>query len=222
MKKSVKRNIVISAIMFAIAAIFTAVVAFVDKAPTGPADSVVGLSTLNGKIFSALGVSNTWYEITSKLGYLSIAVALGFALLGVYQLIKRKKLSAIDADLMLLAALYVLFGICYVAFEIFTVNCRPILVDGVLEASYPSSHTMLFCTIVGSAPIFLHRKLKNKTVLMIIDVLTVLLTLVMSVGRLLSGVHWLTDVIGGVLISLFLISLYVTALSILDTKKTDR
>jgi undecaprenyl-diphosphatase len=57
---------------------------------------------------------------------------------------------------------------------------------------------------------------------MIIDVLTVLLTLVMSVGRLLSGVHWLTDVIGGVLISLFLISLYVTALSILDTKKTDR
>ena len=222
MQKTVKKNIIISAIMLAVFAVFTAVVALVDKAPAGPAGSVVGLSAINERMFLALGVSETWYEVTELLGYLAIAVALCFAALGLYQLVKRKKIFAVDHDILLLAVLYVLVAAFYVLFEIFTVNCRPILVDGVLEPSYPSSHTMLFCTVIGSAPILLQRRLKNRTALVTLDTLAVVLSLVMSVGRLLSGMHWLTDIVGGILLSLLLISLYVTALSVLDTKKTDR
>ena len=208
--------------MLAVFAVFTAVVALVDKAPAGPAGSVVGLSVINERMFLALGVSETWYGVTELLGYLAIAVALCFAALGLYQLVKRKKIFAVDHDILLLAVLYVLVAAFYVLFEIFTVNCRPILVDGVLEPSYPSSHTMLFCTVIGSAPILLQRRLKNRTALVTSDTLAVVLSLVMSVGRLLSGMHWLTDIVGGILLSLLLISLYVTALSVLDAKKTDR
>ena len=222
MKKTVKKNIIISAILLVVFAVFTLIVATVDKAPTGPAGSTVGLSAVNGKIFSALGVSDAWYEATELLGYLAIAVMLCFAALGLCQLIKRKKLFTVDSDLLLLAGLYVLVVICYVLFEIFAINCRPILVDGVLEASYPSSHTMLFCTVIGSAPILLQKRIKNKTDLVIFDTAAVVLSLVMSVGRLLSGMHWLTDIVGGILLSLLLISLYVTALSVLDLKKADR
>ena len=222
MKKTVKKNIIVSAILLVIFAAFTLIVATVDKAPTAPAGSTVGLSAVNGKIFSALGVSDAWYEATELLGYLAIAVMLCFAALGLCQLIKRKKLFTVDSDLLLLAGLYVLVVICYVLFEIFAINCRPILVDGVLEASYPSSHTMLFCTVIGSAPILLQKRIKNKTALVIFDTAAVVLSLVMSVGRLLSGMHWLTDIVGGILLSLLLISLYVTALSVLDLKKADR
>jgi undecaprenyl-diphosphatase len=222
MQKTIKKNIIISAIMLAVFAVFTAVVALVDKAPAGPAGSVVGLSAINERMFLALGVSETWYGVTELLGYLAIAVALCFAALGLYQLVKRKKIFAVDHDILLLAVLYVLVAAFYVLFEIFTVNCRPILVDGVLEPSYPSSHTMLFCTVIGSAPILLQRRLKNRTALVTLDTLAVVLSLVMSVGRLLSGMHWLTDIVGGILLSLLLISLYVTALSVLDAKKTDR
>jgi undecaprenyl-diphosphatase len=222
MQKTVKKNIIISAIMLAVFAVFTAVVALVDKAPAGPAGSVVGLSAINARMFLALGVSETWYGVTELLGYLAIAVALCFAALGLYQLVKRKKIFAVDHDILLLAVLYVLVAAFYVLFEIFTVNCRPILVDGVLEPSYPSSHTMLFCTVIGSAPILLQRRLKNRTALVTLDTLAVVLSLVMSVCRLLSGMHWLTDIVGGILLSLLLISLYVTALSVLDAKKTDR
>ena len=223
MQKTVKKNIIISAIMLAVFAVFTAVVALVDKAPAGPAGSVVGLSAINERMFLALGMSETWYGVTELLGYLAIAVALCFAALGLYQLVKRKKIFAVDHDILLLAVLYVLVAAFYVLFEIFTVNCRPILVDGVLEASYPSSHTMLFCTVIGSAPILLRRKFREKKALLIAaDVAATVLSLIMAVGRLLSGMHWLTDIIAGILLSALLISLYVTALSVYDKKQLKK
>lgn len=222
MKNSLKGNIIISASLLVLFAVFTIVVAAVNVAPTGPADSAVGLSAINGAVFAALGVSDMWYTVTGILGFFAISVAFAFALLGLYQLVKRKNLLKIDGDILLLAALYALTAVFYVLFEVFTVNCRPILVDGVLEASYPSSHTMLFCTVIGSAPILLHRRLNNKkTLLIIADVLSIALSLIMAVGRLLSGMHWLTDVIAGVLLSALLVSLYVTALSVYDRKQLE-
>jgi undecaprenyl-diphosphatase len=222
MKNNVRKNIIISALLLILFAAFTLAMLTVNVAPTGPAGSVVGLSAINGAVFSALGVSDIWYNVTEILGFLAIGVAFAFALLGLYQLIKRKSILKVDGDILLLAALYVLVAVFYVLFEIFTVNCRPILVDGVLEASYPSSHTMLFCTVIGSAPILLRRKLREKKALLIAaDVAATVLSLIMAVGRLLSGMHWLTDIIAGILLSALLISLYVTALSVYDKKQFE-
>ena len=135
----------------------------------------------------------------------AIATAPCFALLALVQLIRKKSLRGVDGDLWALAAFYVLLGACYVAFEKYVVNYRPILVDGVLEASYPSSHTMLTTAMLGMAIVQMRKRVRGKALRGLIDVV---LGAAIAVGRLMSGVHWLTDIIGGLLLGFALVALY--------------
>ncbi len=218
MTKKSKLLFTTSAILLVIFIVFTLLTVFVDKNPIGPEGSSIGLSSINKAVFGAFGTSELWYNITEVLGVLALAIAGGFAIFGLYQLIKRKGLFKVDADILLLACIYAAVAVFYVLFEILELNFRPVLVDGVLEASYPSSHTMLFCTIVATAPIILKRRFGEKKCLMtVIDISAAVLCTVMAVGRLLSGMHWFTDVVASIILSAFLVALYLSVLSVIDS-----
>ena len=219
--KKVTTKFIASGAAFVLFLIFTFLVKLLDVAAIGPLESSVGLSSINSAIFELFGVSEFWEKLTEMIGVAAIAVALGFCLLGAYQLIKRRSLRKVDHSILLLGAFYALVVIVYVLFEMVVINYRPILVDGVLEASYPSSHTMLVVCITTSAMTAIGDIFKDKKRLVLVsDVIFSLMLALMVAGRLLSGVHWFTDIIGGVLISIVLTSLYSAFVDLVGYKKS--
>ena len=197
------------AILCLIAFIFwTVVVRCVDVRPIGPNGSAVGLATINGYVHHLLGVHFSLYIITDWLGLVPVGVAFGFAVLGLAQWIQRRSIKKVDADILLLGGfLLIVFGV-YLLFEHVVINYRPILIEGRLEASYPSSTTMLALSVMPAALMPLRRRMRNQTMRRWMIVMVTLFTLFMVLGRLVSGVHWLTDIVGGVLCSGGLVLMY--------------
>ena len=212
MKNNQHRNWFITAALFLLFAAFTIVIAAVDVRPVGPEQSMVGLAAVNRFVFDLIGVNMQWYHLTEWLGMAVLLIPLFFALMGFRQLMQRRSLWKVDRRLVLLGAFYALVAACYVLFEKVVINYRPVLLDEGLEASYPSSHTMLVICVMASAMIFL-RSLPSirKPIRAVFNVLSVLIIAVTVSGRLLSGVHWLTDIIGGMLLSAALVMLYHSA-----------
>ncbi len=214
MKKNASSAVMTAIILFLLFLLFTVCVMTLDVRPIGPAESSVGLASLNGAVFSACGSSVVWDKISDLAGLAAFAVAAAFALLGLVQLIRRRSLTQIDRDLYVLAGIYLLAMGFYVFFELFPVNCRPILVDGALEASYPSSHTFLALCILLTAIPSLGRRLKRPIPRRICTAALLLIGAVITLGRLLSGMHWLSDIVGAILLA--------AALSALCTAVTAR
>lgn len=215
-----KVGYIVSATLFLLFAIFTAAVLFVDVQTVEATGGNIGMATLNKSVFDLLGRSELWYDITEMLGLVSIAAAFGFALCGVVQLIKRKSVARVDRELIALGVFYVAVVAFYILFELAVVNCRPVLIDGELEASYPSSHTMLVVCIMATGISELKRLLgEKKTLRVMLEALCIVIIAVTVVGRLLSGVHWLTDIIGSLLLSSALVTLYCSVCRSLSNKE---
>ena len=173
-------------------------------------ESKVGLSHLNGRAHEFFGQSEAWYKISEFTGFTAIACGGVFALLGVCQMIKRKSLFKVDREVILLGCLYVLLAVLYVLFDKVVINCRPITAFGesAAEASFPSSHTFLATVIAGSAVMLIPKYIKKNVLRYILSALVCVIGVITVIGRLLSGVHWLTDILGGVILSCFLLSLF--------------
>ena len=221
-----KRKIYLTATiaLFGLFFLFTALVMTVDVQPIGPNGSTVGLASINGAFRDALGTTESynelWYNISELAGLIPLATAGCFAIFGLCQAIKRKSLFKVDSHLFVLAGFYAALLLAYVGFEIIEINFRPVLIEGELEASYPSSHTMLSVGIMTTAIFELHELIKNKKALLIIfDVACIAVALTVLLGRLLSGVHWLTDIIAGILIVSALICLYRYGVILIQNKK---
>lgn len=210
-----KRNLVISIILILLAIIFTILVKNVDVNTLGANGSNIGFSTLNRFVFDNIGVNMMWYNITNCLGIISIIIALAYVLIGLIQLVKRKNVFKVDKEIIALGIFYVILAALYIAFEIFIVNYRPILMDGELEASYPSSHTMLTIFICGSAILINSKLFKDNKIAKITNVVALIIMIVTVIGRLLSGVHWFTDILGGIIIASALLMSYYTVLDYL-------
>lgn len=150
------------------------------------------------------------YTITDWLGLVPIFVVLGFATLGLIQLIKRRSLFKVDRDILILGGFYIITMAAYVFFEMFTVNYRPVLINGLLEASYPSSTTLLVMCVMPTAIMQLNYRIKNSIAVKLIDAGIILFTAFMVIGRLVSGVHWFTDIVGGLLLSATLVMAYLS------------
>jgi len=174
---------------------------------------------LNRSSFYFLRKSPFWYRLSEILGVVCLCIPLGFFGLGCVQLFRRKSLKKVDADLLLMGGLYVLTGACYLLFEFLAVNFRPVLEGGEIEASYPSSHVVLVYVIATSASFFLQRRVRSSQGKAWLSSAGALISLLAVVGRLLAGVHWLTDILGGVLLGGCLILFYKAAVSFADEKK---
>ena len=150
----------------------------------------------------------TLYHLTDWLGLVPIIVALGFAILGLGQWIKRKQLSKVDRDLFVLGGFYMVVMTAYLFFEMVTVNYRPVLIEGILETSYPSSTTLLVLCVMPTTLMQCIQRIKNITWKRCVSAVIIAFTIFMVLGRLISGVHWFTDIVGGGLLSAGLVMMY--------------
>lgn len=204
-----KKNILICVLLVLISIIYTLLVKYVDTSIIGPNGSVVGFSSLNSFVFNLTGNNMTLYKITEILGIIPILIALMYAVIGLIQVIDRKSLK-VDKELIALGILYIIVILIYVFFEKCIINYRPVIIDGVLEASYPSSHTLLSICICGSALLINKYLFNNKKIYKYINIVSIISMVLIVLGRLLSGVHWASDIIGSIIIS-------ITLLKILET-----
>ena len=208
MEKKNKKMLVWGASLLATFVLWTVFVRFVDVRAIGPEGSSVGFATLNGFVHELTGVNWLLYTVTDWLGLVPIAVALGFTILGLAQLIGRKSLWKVDHSILALGVFYIAVIAAYVFFEIVVINYRPTLIDGYLEVSYPSSTTMLVMCVMPTAAMQLNVRIQNTVLRRCAVIAIVAFTAFMAIGRLLSGVHWITDIIGGALLSAGLMMLY--------------
>lgn len=188
--------------------IWTLAIRFVDVKAIGPNESSVGFATLNGFVHNLTGVHLSLYVITDWLGLVPLFIAVGFGLLGLIQWVRRKKLCKVDYNLFVLGGFYIVVFAAYLFFEAFAINYRPVLIDGYLETSYPSSTTLLVLCVMPTAILQWNDRINNRILRKIVRVASVAFILFMVLGRLLAGVHWFTDIVGGVLLSAGLVEAY--------------
>ena len=211
MKKQKHRPLYTALGLLAFFALWTAAVRLMDVQAIGPQGSAVGLAGLNSFVHRLTGVHMTLYVITDWLGLVPLCVCLGFSLLGAVQWITRKHLRLVDRSILILGGFYVVVMGAYILFEKIVVNYRPVLIEGYLEASYPSSTTMLVLCVMPTAVIQLRARIGNMALRHSVSAAMTIFSVFMVVGRLLSGVHWFSDIIGGVLLSAGLVELYRAA-----------
>jgi len=209
MRKSSK-TFVWAEIFFCLFAVWTLLIKVVDVKGIGPNGSEVGFATLNQKVFETLGTNQLCYNISEFLGYFAILVCAFFGFIGLIQLIKGRGLKGVDNRIIVLGIYYIIVIGLYFAFTKIGLSYRPVLeADGTLEPSYPSSHTMLALCVYGT--MFMQRFFqKEGTRRQNAEnaVCAVLMCIAMVGTRLLAGVHWATDIIGSILISVAMILLY--------------
>ena len=196
--------------MIVLFVLWTVAVSLVDVQPIGPRDSMVGFGAFNRFFHDLTGVNLSLYEITDWLGLVPLCIALGFAFLGLIQWIRRKQLSKVDPSILLLGGFYIVVMAVYVFFELVVINYRPILIDGILEASYPSSTTMLAMCVIPTAMLQFHIRIENPCLRRVVLYAMAVFCGFLVIGRLLSGVHWVADIIGGLLFSAGLVMLYAS------------
>ena len=208
MKKKLNKNFFIALCFIIAFVLWTIAVCIIDVHPIGPQMSRVGFAELNGYFHRLTGVNISLYVITDWLSIIPICFVVGFALLGLIQWIKRRSLKRVDYSLFVLGGFYIVVMLVFVLFEVMVVNYRTILIEGVLEASYPSSTTLLVMCIMPTSLMQLNDRINNRILKNCILWSIIFFMVFMVLARLFSGVHWLTDIIGGALLSAGLVMAY--------------
>lgn len=220
MKKETKRNFLIAIFMLLAFVFWTVAVRFVDVKPIGPNDSPVGFATINELFHQLTGVNFILYTVTDWLGLVPVFVCFGFGLLGLIQWIRRKNILKVDYSIIILGGFYITVILAYLLFEEFAINYRPVLINGYLEASYPSSTTLLVLCVMPTAFMQFNARIKNVILKRCVTIAIACFITFMIIGRLISGVHWLSDIIGGTLLSVGLVLMY-HSINSLKTKTAE-
>ena len=188
--------------------IWTILIQIVDVQPVGVNSTDVGFAALNCWFHELTGVHMSLYTITDWLGLIPIFICMAFAGLGLIQLIKRKSILKVDRDVTFLGIYYVIVILEYLVFEMFPINYRPILIEGRMEASYPSSTTLLVLSVMPTLTEQVSRRMKNEKLKRVVRNVVIAFVVFMVLGRLVSGVHWFTDIVGAILLSTGLFMIY--------------
>ena len=213
MKKN--QNVLAGILLLVGFAVWTFLIQEVDVQPIGPNGSSVGFAALNGWFHQLTGVHWMLYTLTDWLGLVPICVCLIFAGAGFVQLVQRRSIFKVDLDMIMLGAYYVLVIFGYLLFEMVPINYRPVLIEGFLEASYPSSTTLLVLSVMPTLYFQAQRRLNPNALRQTILIFSVLFSAFMVIGRLVSGVHWLTDIMGAVLLSSGIFLIYKASVNML-------
>lgn len=206
--QDIRKYFIAAAALLAAFVLWTAALFLVDVQPIGPEGSSVGFAALNGSFHRLTGVHMALYTLTDWLGLIPAGIAMGFALLGLAQWIRRRRLLRVDSSILVLGGFYLLVIAAYLFFEGFVVNHRPVLIEGRLEASYPSSTTLLTMCVIPTAAMQLRGRIRHPLLRRSCIAVLIIFSTFMFIARLVSGVHWLTDVLGGALLSAGLVIMY--------------
>ena len=202
-----KKKFILALTLLVAFTLWTLALCYVDVQPIGLRESAVGFATLNGFVHRLTGVNMTLYTITDWLGLVPVAIGFGFAILGLVRWIKRKNILKVDYDILILGVFYILMLAVYILFETVIINRRPVLINGYLEASYPSSTTLLVLCVMPAAALQFRSRTKGMWKKIITVAIIAFVVFVIG-GRLLSGVHWFSDIVGGILLAGGLVTLY--------------
>lgn len=208
MKERSKKLLFTGILLIVVFAIWTLLIQVVDVQPIGQNGTNIGFATFNIWFHELTGVHMAIYTMTDWMGVIPIFVCMIFGGIGLGQWIKRKSLLKVDRDILFLGIYYVIVIFGYLIFEMIPINYRPILIEGVMEASYPSSTTLLVLSVMPTLTFQMNRRMKNMAVCKILSVLTILFSSFMVVGRWICGVHWFTDIIGSIILSTGLFCVY--------------
>ena len=219
MKQNKKKHLWMGIWFLLVFLLWTALIRSVDVQAAGPTGTKVGFAAFNLWFHHLTGVHMTLYTITDWLGLVPIAVCLGFGVVGVFQLIRRRSLLRVDPDILLLGLYYILVVFGYLVFEMIPINYRPILIGGVLEASYPSSTTLLVLSVMPTLKHQIDRRTDKPIVRNVTGLFVIAFSAFMVIGRLIAGVHWATDMIGAVFLSAGLFLLYRYAVDAADRRR---
>ena len=211
-----KKNFYFAISLLLAFALWTTAICFINVQPIGPGGSCVGFATVNSWFHRLTGTHMTLYHITDWLGLVPVAFGFGFAIMGLAQWIKRKHILKVDFSILVLGGFYIVTLAAYLLFEKCVINYRPVLIDGFLEASYPSSTTLLVLCVMPTAMLQFHQHIRSRALRNCVLCIIGIFMIFMVLGRLLSGVHWITDIVGGILLSSGLVALYY---AILNPKK---
>lgn len=214
MKERNQKNFGITAGLLTTFVLWTIGVRCIDLQAIGPNGTSVGFAALNGFVCKLTGVHMTIYTITDWLGLVPLCFVVGFAFLGLVQLIQRRSILKVDYSILVLGGFYILVMAAYLLFEVLVINYRPVLINGRLEASYPSSTTMLVMCVIPTAMMQLNTRISNKLIKKVVLGILAVFAVFMVIGRLISGVHWFTDIVGGALLSSGLVMLYYSVSSL--------
>lgn len=219
MKENGKRFLVFGIAFVVVFAIWTTLIQIIDVQPFGVNGTDIGFATVNVWFHELTGVHMTVYVLTDWLGLVPVFVCMLFGCIGFVQLVKRKSPCKVDYDILLLGIYYIVVIAGYLIFEMIPINYRPILIEGRMEASYPSSTTLLVLSVMPTLIIQVNRRVENEVVKKVICILTVLFIVFTVAGRLICGVHWLTDIVGSVLLSAGLFWTYKGIVLMKDCKE---
>ena len=203
-----KRKLLLGMTLLVAFVIWTALILTVDVQPWGQNGTNIGFATLNCWFHQLTGVHMGIYVITDWLGLVPIFVCMLFGCIGFVQLLQRRSLFKVDYDILILGIYYIVVILGYLVFEMIPINYRPILIEDVMEVSYPSSTTLLVLSVMPTVIEQTGRRVQNAVVQRAIRIVVILFSSFMVIGRLISGVHWATDIVGGVLLSAGLFFIY--------------
>lgn len=222
MKRKEKKVLLLGMMFVVTFAIWTLLIQIVDVQPVGQQGTDIGFATFNTWFHRWTGVHMTIYHITDWMGLVPIFICMLFGGIGFAQLVKRKSLFKVDVDIILLGVYYVLVIFGYLIFEMIPINYRPILIEGFMEASYPSSTTLLVLSVMPTLVFQANRRVKNAMAQKVICILASTFSIFMVVGRTISGVHWFTDIVGSVILSVGLFSIYKGIVLLWDKGQSER
>lgn len=205
-----RTKFILGAVFAVLFAVIIVLVKSVDVSAIGAEGTSVGASAFNKAVHDASGVNMTLYKIAEYLGYAALILCVFFAGIGLWQIIKRRGIFKADKTIYALGGLYIVTIALYALFEKVVVNFRPIIMPGDehVEASFPSSHTVLAIVVMGSAIILARYYIKNTTLRRALQAVCAAVLILTVLFRLWSGVHWVTDIIGGIFIACSLLSIW--------------
>ena len=218
-RKSGKKLLFAGSIFIVAFITWTILIQKVDVKTLGVNGTNIGFATINCWFHKLTGVHMMLYTITDWLVLIPIFICMIFGVMGLVQLIQRRSLLKVDYDIIFLGIYYVIVIFGYLIFEMIPINYRPILIEGFMEASYPSSTTLLVLGVMPTLIEQVNRRSESLIVKRIVQVLVICFSAFMVLGRLIAGVHWLTDIVGSIMLSAGLFCFYKAAVILCHKEK---